>query len=130
MMLFIDTSGPEQTFFYLLDNKGLVKTYGWNSRRSQSENLHVEIEKFLKRNKLTLKKLNKLGVVTGPGSFSRVRTGVVTANTLAYALGIPVVGVKKLGTGINFSAVARDKGKKSVEVFYDRQPNITIPKKK
>jgi tRNA threonylcarbamoyladenosine biosynthesis protein TsaB len=129
MMLFLDTSGSDQTFLYLLDGKGIVKAHAWNSKRTQAETLHLEIDKFLKKSKAPLNRLKKIGVVVGPGFFSRVRTGVVTANTLAYALKIPVVGVKKLGTGINFSAVLKQKGTRSVEAFYDRKPNITIPKK-
>jgi tRNA threonylcarbamoyladenosine biosynthesis protein TsaB len=130
MMLFLDTSDPEHTFLHLIGEKGDVRTHRWASRRNQAETLHEEIGKFLKSNRTPLGKLDKLGVVIGPGFFSRIRTGVVTANTLGYALGIPVVGVKKLGIGINFGSVSRLKGQKSVNVFYDRQPNITMPKKK
>jgi hypothetical protein len=54
---------------------------------------------------------------------------VVTANTLGYALKIPVVGVKKLGTGLNLQAIYKQKSQKSVEVYYDRAPNITMAKK-
>lgn len=129
MMLFLDTSDQEQTSLYLLDDNA-IRVHIWESRFDQSEKLHSEIAKFLKKYKIPLQKLTKLGVVTGPGQFSRIRTGVVTANTLAYALEIPIVGVRKLGTGINFSAVRKQKGQKSVEVYYDRAPNITKSKKK
>jgi tRNA threonylcarbamoyl adenosine modification protein YeaZ len=128
MMLFLDTSDTEQTSLFLLD-RDFMKAHIWKSKFTQAEKLHTEIEKFFKKQKLSFDKLEKVGVVVGPGPFSRVRTGVVVANTLAYALKIPVVGVRKLGTGINFSAVMKQKGVKSVEVFYDRAPNITKPKK-
>ncbi len=128
MMLFLDTTDPEQTSLFLID-KGVFKAHAWKSARTQSEKLHSEIAKFLKKNKMPLSKLKKLGVVVGPGQFSRVRTGVVTANTLAYALNIPIIGVRKLGTGINFSALSNQKGTKSVDVYYDREPNITMQKK-
>jgi tRNA threonylcarbamoyladenosine biosynthesis protein TsaB len=130
MMLFLDTSVPEQTFLFLLDEKGLKKIHVWPSKFTQSETLHEEIGTFLSKNKVTWPQVKKIGVVIGPGFFSRVRTGVVTANTIGYALNIPVVGIKKLGTGINFNAVVKLKGTKSVPVFYDRKPNITKSKKK
>jgi tRNA A37 threonylcarbamoyladenosine modification protein TsaB len=128
MMLFLDTSDPAQTALYLLD-KASLKAHIWQSRFSQQEKLHGEIAKFLKKYKVPLKKLTKVGVVTGPGHFSRVRTGVVTANTLGYALGILVVGVKK-SDPIDFKSILKQKGQKAAEVFYDRAPNISQPKKK
>lgn len=127
MMLFLDTSDPEQTSLFLLD-KSVIRAHIFPSQRNQSEKLTPAIKKFLKKYKVALNKVDSIGVVTGPGFFSRLRTGVVTANALAYALQIPVVGVKKLGTGINFSAVMKEKGRESVEVYYDRAPNITKPK--
>jgi hypothetical protein len=42
MMLFLDTSGPEQTFFCLLGPKGLIKSHIWPSKRTQAETLHQE----------------------------------------------------------------------------------------
>jgi tRNA threonylcarbamoyladenosine biosynthesis protein TsaB len=128
MILFLDTSDPSQTAAYLLD-KDSIKAHVWPSRFSQQEKLHGEIAKFLKKYKVSLQKLDKVGVVTGPGHFSRVRTGVVTANTLGYALNIPVIGVKKSGE-LDFKAILKDKGQKSVDVFYDREPNISKPKNK
>lgn len=128
MILLLDTSDPEQTAAYLLD-KDSIKAHVWPSKFSQQEKLHSEIAKFLKKYKISLQKLKKIGVVTGPGHFSRVRTGVVTANTLGYALNIPVVGIKKT-EALDFKTVLKDKGQKSVEVFYDRAPNISKPKKK
>jgi tRNA threonylcarbamoyladenosine biosynthesis protein TsaB len=129
MMLFLDTSDPERTSLFLIDKK-IVSSKIWPSKKDQSEKLHSEIQKFLKKSKIPLQNLNKIGVVVGPGHFSRVRTGVVTANTLAYALNIPIVGVKKLGTGINFSSLIKQKGTKAVAVYYAKAPNITKAKTK
>lgn len=130
MMLFLDTSHPEQTSLYLLDQK-LLAAHIWESSRSQQEKLHQEISKLLKKNKVKLEQLDKIGVVTGPGFFSRVRSGVVTANTLAYALGVPVVGVKRVGqTELDFKSILKMKGQNSVEVYYEKGPNITKPKKR
>ena len=62
--------------------------------RRQSEKLLSAIDDFMKLNKVKIKQLKGIGVVTGPGGFTSVRIGVVCANTLAYALNIPVFGLR------------------------------------
>jgi tRNA threonylcarbamoyladenosine biosynthesis protein TsaB len=128
MTLLLNTADSDQTALYLL-SKDSIRAHVWPSKRTQQESLHSEIEKFLKKYKVKIQDIKKVAVVVGPGAFSRIRTGVVTANTLAYALGIPVVGIKN-SEEIDFQAVMDKKGTKSVDVFYDRAPNITQPKPK
>lgn len=48
---------------------------------------------LLKSKSHTLKALEKIVVHAGPGGFTSLRIGVTTANALAYALGVPIVGV-------------------------------------
>lgn len=126
MMLFLDTSVPEYIKMALVGQKIINTSF---KSHSASENLIPEIAKFLKKMKVTFKNINKIGVVVGPGHFSRVRTGVATANALGYALNLPVVGIKQ-GVAENLTEVASKKGERFVNVFYDRAPNITIAKKK
>lgn len=129
MMLFLDTSDSERTALYLLD-KDFFKVEIIPSRRTQAEKIHSEIKKFIKKYRVPLKRLDRVGVVVGPGHFSRVRTGVATANALGFALNLPTVGVKKLGTNLNFPAILKEKGQKMVDVYYEKDPNITKPNKK
>jgi len=60
----------------------------------QSELLLKTIEKLVQKQKIKLTDLSGIIVVSGPGQFSALRIGVVTANSLGFALDIPVVGVK------------------------------------
>jgi len=129
MLLFFDTSGAEHTAIYLIGPKS-IRAHVWASQRTQQETLHGELAKFLKKSRVPLSSVSRVGAVVGPGFFSRVRTGVVTANTLAYALDIPVTGYRKDSEEIDFAKVMTAKPGKSLTVYYDRPPNITKPKKK
>lgn len=67
--------------------------------------------------------LSGIIVLEGPGSFTAVRSAAVTGNTLAAALGVPLVaavsmedGIQKLAAGANGFPIAP---------HYDREPNIT-----
>jgi|GEM_PF-4859888 len=53
-----------------------------------------------------------IAVVPGPGTFSRVRLGVVTANALAWALGIPLI---VCGRRVRIA-----------QPIYNAPPNITL----
>ena len=60
------------------------------------------INELLQKHKVRLYDLDAIEVNPGPGSFTGVRVGVSVANTLSYALGIPVNGmnVAKEDTGV------------------------------
>lgn len=52
--------------------------------------------KILKKQKVNLSDLTGIEVNTGPGSFTGLRVGVAVANTLGWALGIPVNGKRRI----------------------------------
>jgi tRNA threonylcarbamoyl adenosine modification protein YeaZ len=52
-----------------------------------------QIDEVLGLAGLTLDDVRALGVGTGPGSFTGLRVGMATAKTIAYAHGLPLVGV-------------------------------------
>ncbi len=57
-----------------------------------SEVLHTEIEKFLKKESLSLKDIDGINCFKGPGSFTGLRIGASLVNALAYSLKIAIVG--------------------------------------
>lgn len=85
---------------------------------NQAGKLLPSIMKILKDEKLDLKKVMKIKVANKGGSFTSLRIGVVTANALGFALGVPVEGETKDGKKFDKIAV--------VEPIYDREPNISI----
>jgi tRNA A37 threonylcarbamoyladenosine modification protein TsaB len=103
MTLLIDTSEYEITKL-VLDNR-LTHQFG---ALDLSEKLMVEIKKFLSKNKVHFSDIKKVEIKTG-SHFSRTRTTVAAANALIFALGIK---------------------QKMYKPIYDREPNITLAKKK
>lgn len=101
----------------LIDSAGCQVARRVKNVMQISENLLPEIAKFLQKHKVELKDLTKILVNPGPGGFSSTRTGVATANALAYALGIPV------------AQWPSRKVKETVLPKYDKEPNITKPRK-
>lgn len=102
MELFIDTTEKDKIILGLGPKRKTIFVPGI------SESLLPEIRKFLRVNKIALKQINKISVNQGPGGFSSTRTGVATANALAYALGLK---------------------QKPVLPKYDKAPNITRPRR-
>jgi tRNA A37 threonylcarbamoyladenosine modification protein TsaB len=72
-------------------------------------------------------------VVVGPGSFSAVRTGVLSANLLARILGVPLVGVRR-EEAASLPQLARRLAEgayppsRYAAPIYDAEPNITLPR--
>lgn len=104
-------------------------------RHQESEKLLKTIEDFLKSRKVSLKRIKAVGVVSGPGGFTALRIGVVIANTLVWALKIPIIGLKKGQFKDNGALVSKiylnfrtGKNDKIVMPAYDRKPNITMSK--
>lgn len=104
---------------------------------ANSDKLLLLIDRVLKKEKVGLKKLGGIIVVSGPGSFTAVRQGVVAGNALGFFLKIPVVGVRgnefkndddllKIG----YEKIRKTKVGEIVLPLYGGEPNITMPKPK
>lgn len=139
MILTISTTNPEKTAILIADKKGeIIEQKVWRAKTHQSEELLPEIDKLLKKNKIAVEDLGLIIVDIGPGSFTGTRVGVATANAMAFALDIPVVGIKAKDGDIGqiiqdgFSLFKKSKTKKGKIAipFYDKKPNITTPKNK
>ncbi len=101
-VLGIDTSTVTGGVALLSDDR-LVGESVLNIRTTHSERLLPALERLLADAGITVKELDLLSVVTGPGSFTGLRIGVGTAKGLSYALGVPIVGVTTLeGYGWQF----------------------------
>ena len=57
----------------------------------------------MKKYKIKLADIDAIAVYQGPGSYTGLRVGISVANAMAWALNIPVVGIKK-PSGIDVSS--------------------------
>jgi len=74
----------------------LVGEVTWRCHREHSTQLMPMVETLLSRLRVDKGELSAVFVCTGPGSYAALRVGVSTAKGLAFALGIPIVGVGRL----------------------------------
>ncbi|MBR5280529.1 MAG: tRNA (adenosine(37)-N6)-threonylcarbamoyltransferase complex dimerization subunit type 1 TsaB [Clostridia bacterium] len=80
----------------LTEDGTLCKAITVDDKRRHSVKLLPAIETLLAECGVAPKNLDLIAVTKGPGSFTGLRIGVVTAKTMAYALHIPLVGVNTL----------------------------------
>ena len=73
--------------------------YETDSKKQKSQRLLGFIDEILKKKDKEIKDITEIEINTGPGSFTGLRVGAAVANTLGWALNIPVNGktIKKDG---------------------------------
>ena len=124
MTLYINTVSAEEILIALNDGEKIIVQKKISAPRRQAEKLLPAIETLLKKQKIKLSQLKKIVVANQGGSFTSLRIGVITANALAYALGIPVEAEPQgQPTNKKFGIYSL------VEPLYDREPNIGVSKK-
>jgi len=135
-VLFIDTSKDKQLDVFLISANKIVGKQSLKGNYKVSENLLKLIDKLLKLNKITFRQLDAILVVPGPGPFTSIRIAIAVANTLAYILQIPVIGIEPIKDRKRLLQLVAlmTKDLKNVhtsylEPIYGSEPNITKPKK-
>ena len=68
----------------------------WRCPRNHSRELLPAVEYLMKRSGVDKSELTAVFVCIGPGSYTGLRVGIATAKGLAFALGLPIVGVGRL----------------------------------
>ncbi len=95
LVLGIETSGTHGGVAILDEGHVLCETI-LNVEVTHSERLLPTIDRALGEARISLEALGGIAVSIGPGSFTGLRIGLSTAKGLAYATGIPLVGVPTL----------------------------------
>jgi tRNA threonylcarbamoyladenosine biosynthesis protein TsaB len=92
MILAIETSGGMSSVAVLNDGR-VAAELSFPSRQELSQTLIGRIDAVLAQAGVKPEQLGAVAVSLGPGSFTSLRIGVVTAKALAHALRLPIVGV-------------------------------------
>ena len=95
MLLAFDTSSPTVTVA-LHDGTDVVTEHTSERQMKHGEELAPLIETALASAGLIRQDLTAIGVGVGPGPFTGLRVGLVTARTLGHVLELPVYGVCSL----------------------------------
>jgi tRNA threonylcarbamoyladenosine biosynthesis protein TsaB len=112
LLLGIDTCGPSgsvalgRSFGQAVEVLGQIDLEG----RSYSSTLVAAVGDLLERGGVTLREVDAIVAVSGPGSFTGVRVGLSAVKGLAEAARIPVVAVSRLEvlavkTGVESAAI-------------------------
>jgi tRNA threonylcarbamoyladenosine biosynthesis protein TsaB len=92
LVLAFDTATPAVTVA-LVDHERVLAEWSTVDPRRHGELLAPGIERVLEQAGARPSDLTSIAVGVGPGPFTSLRVGVVTARTLGAVLGIPVAGV-------------------------------------
>ncbi len=95
MLLAFDTSSPTVTVA-VHDGSEVVAEAASSSTMRHGEQLAPLVERVLGEAGTTPRELTALAVGVGPGPFTGLRVGLVTARTMAHVLDVPVYGVCSL----------------------------------
>lgn len=115
MLLAFDTATPHVTVA-LHDGDAVVASFESEEAMRHGEMLAPGIEQVLADAGARTTDLTAIAVGVGPGPFTGLRVGLVTARTLAYAMDIPVHGVCSLDI---LAAAAIDAGLEEFVVATD-----------
>ncbi len=133
IVLFINTSKDKQLDVFLIKNERIIDKIKLIGDFKVSENLLKLINKLLKKNKIILAQLKGVIAVSGPGPFTSLRIAATIANTLSFALQIPVAGIANKDNLLDKQLIKE--GYKEMKIgnyiqpFYNQEPNITIAKR-
>ena len=94
-VLAIDTSTKALSVAVLQDGRVLAE-YTTHLKTTHSVQCMPAIAHLLKECGLSPQDLSRIAVAEGPGSYTGLRIGVTIAKSLAWSLGIPLVGVSSL----------------------------------
>ena len=127
MLLALDTATAAGHASALHDGADVVRRADRATRRMKhGEQLAPLIARALERAGIVRQDLTAIGVGVGPGPFTGLRVGLVTARTLGFVLEIPVYGVCTLDV-LAVEAVDDRRGQRRLRGGHGRAPQGGLP---
>lgn len=130
LVLSIRTDKPEAEIG-LFDSSERLSYEVWTAHRALAETIHTKINGILGAQGKYLEDIEGIVCYKGPGSFTGLRIGLSVANSLAYGLALPIVGIEGeddwLEKGLH--AVLAGQNDKIVVPEYGSPVHITSPRK-
>lgn len=127
MIIAIKTDSMDATLVRLEDDGTVLAKDTWQAGRELARDLLSHLNDLVGGD---WNAVNGIIVYRGPGSFTSLRIGITTANTIAYALRIPIVGSDGdtwMEDGCR--RIMSSETDQQVLPLYGADPHITAPKK-
>lgn len=90
LVLKINTAEPRVKIFLYSSDERLISKKEWLSGKDTGGQLLKAIDNLRKRRKLSFKKVVRIEVFQGEGSYTGIRVGLAVAKTLGFVFKIPV----------------------------------------
>ena len=96
IILHIETATKNCSVALSHSGKLLALKENYSENYSHSEQLHVLIQKVLKKADMQASFIDAVAVSKGPGSYTGLRIGVAAAKGICFALDLPLIGINSL----------------------------------
>ena len=77
-------------------HEGVLSSVHSSRGKRHAENLAPQIEFVLEQARITMDEISVVAVDIGPGLYTGLRVGITTAVSIAFGLGVPMIGVTSL----------------------------------
>jgi tRNA threonylcarbamoyladenosine biosynthesis protein TsaB len=124
LLLAFDTATEVATSALVWDGEVL------GEQSSRAVSLLEDVDALLRRGGVRDSQLEGIAVGVGPGSFTGLRMGLITARALAFALDLPVAGVSTLdalAAGAPGAVPVIDGKRKEIFTLLDGRPAVARP---
>jgi len=125
MNLFIDTISNPANIILFDNNRKIIDKLEWDIKWNESSTLMPNIDNLLNSNNTKYKDLDNIVVVNWPGSFTWVRTVVLTVNSINYIIDKNITAISYFDMFKNYPIVkSSSKRDYFVQLWLDK--NIEI----